>query len=414
MNELIAKIIDNNIKLIQQSKNVEDFKYRDIAKYDSGSIVLIGMRQIGKTEYLKYRVNLIKNKEEVLYINLDSPWLSDIDFSNMKAKSFIAFKNALLHIVEQKKIKHLLIDEVQKFHDWGRFFKGLLDMYPEVTFVATGSDALELNNSTEKGFGRFKVILVGPLTFKEYASRDEKNNDYYEHLENNVFPSIKQFDEDETFFSVYEKQIARSNFSKVNAVAVLRAISATPGSGITIYGLDKQIRAMREDGPDRDQIKNILNFLVDSDLIIKIDGKSSIDKPTHEFQPKFYPLNWNLYKSFSPHLSYKKLDEVNNPRKGFVFENYVISNMYSSSHTHRERFMIMYGNGKVECDVVYGDNKYEIKSFDVENATIEQKVAIIQKAKINGTSIIHTGETKIIEGIQFINVAKFLKEEMWK
>lgn len=389
-----------------------DFKYRDIAKFTTGSVVVVGMRRLGKTEYLKYRFSLLEDKESIIYINLDAMRLSDIDFSDHSSVKFIEFRDALYFLLKDMNIKTLFIDELQKLGIWGRFLKGIIDEFSNLTIIASGSDALALKNETEKGLGRFKLIFVGPVTYKEFLKMDYKkgNNDMdtlFDHLDNWSWPSAEMNQIEESYFQIYEKQISESNFSSKNVNAVLRTFSVLPGAGVSYNSISTQLKETSDQKPTHTQVKEISNFLINSEIVFSIDGISSIEKPSASFNPKYYPFNWNLYKAFSIKKSYKDLNEIDNPRKGYVFENYVLSNIFSSLHTPYERNNIYFGNGINECDLIWKDIKYEIKSFDVLYSDDMRKY--IEKAKKTSSIIIHTGKSIDFERVKLINVAEFLR-----
>jgi predicted AAA+ superfamily ATPase len=67
------------------------------------------------------------------------------------------------------KTRLLIFDEIQYLKDWQRHLKDLVDSYPNVKFVATGSAAAALRlQSKESGAGRFSHFMLPPLTFYEF------------------------------------------------------------------------------------------------------------------------------------------------------------------------------------------------------------------------------------------------------
>lgn len=414
---MIEKIIELSEDFKKNVKSVDDFKHRNIASIDRKNIVVIGMRRLGKTEYLKYRYFHYQNKDKVVFINLDSALLSGINFKDTESKSLNRFKDDLIHHIKDNKIEMLLIDEIQVLTNWSRFLKGLLDDFPNLIVAATGSDARELNNSSERGGGRYGLFNIGPISFNEFlkmnniASSDDKMKALYEHLDNYSLPARTNLTDSELFDIIYEKQINTSNFQKNTVITFLRAISMNPGSGLSMNTLSKIIKQESDFSPDYRQVEKIVRFLIESELIYELAGSSSLTKITKKNISKLYPADWNLYKLFSSGLNYKSLNETNNPRKGFVFENYVISNIFSCSMTSLERFNIFYGNDEHECDIVINEVRYEIKSYDVLNDLKLRDV--ITKSKVGKSIIIHTGETKEFEGVRLINVAEFLENRMW-
>lgn len=414
---MINKILNMSDYLKKNISYPSDFGFRNISALKNDSTIVIGMRRLGKTEYLKYRYNLFENKDKVLFLDLDSSWLSTINFKNAESKTLQEFKDSLVHYINDNKIELLLIDEIQVMSEWSRFIQGLINDFKFLTVVATGSDALELNKTNGRGLGRFNIHLVGPLTFSEFTkmgfpSSNDKMKQLYDHLDNWAMPSQEMNNSVNLFRQVYEKQIDTSNFSKDNVLAVLRCISLHPGSGISFSNISKQIKEETDFSPDFTQVKNIISFLEESELIFKLKAVTSLTKVSKSYDAKYYPANWNLYKAFLPLASYSLLNEVDNPRKGFIFENYVVSNIISNFMTEQDRYNVFYGNDDKECDLVVSSVRYEIKSFDV--LVSNDMRSIIEKAKKNETIIIHTGESKIFERVRLINVAEFLENKMWQ
>ncbi len=64
---------------------------------------------------------------------------------------------------------YVFFDEIQYLRNWEIHLKTLVDEYPRLKFVASGSAAAALRlQSTESGAGRFTDFLLPPLTFHEY------------------------------------------------------------------------------------------------------------------------------------------------------------------------------------------------------------------------------------------------------
>jgi len=71
----------------------------------------------------------------------------------------------------------VFFDEVQYTKEWEVHLKVLVDTYPNVRFVASGSAAAALRlKSNESGAGRFTDFLLPPLTFYEYLNLLEKSD----------------------------------------------------------------------------------------------------------------------------------------------------------------------------------------------------------------------------------------------
>lgn len=132
------------------------------------AVVLIGPRRVGKTVMLKHLVaRLLQNEglagTQILFLSLDTPL-----YSGRSLESLLQlFVDLQQHPVG--KPLWVLFDEVQYLKDWEVHLKSLVDTYPHVRFVASGSAAAALRmKSRESGAGRFTEFILPPLTFAEY------------------------------------------------------------------------------------------------------------------------------------------------------------------------------------------------------------------------------------------------------
>ena len=108
-------------------------------------IVLYGARQVGKTTLIKEIEK--KFSDDALYLNCDEP-----DFR--EALSGVS-STELKSLIGRKKI--VFIDEAQRVKNIGITLKLLVDNFPEVQVVATGSSSLDLSDE-----------IVEPLTGRKY------------------------------------------------------------------------------------------------------------------------------------------------------------------------------------------------------------------------------------------------------
>jgi uncharacterized protein len=131
------------------------------------AVVLIGPRRVGKTVMLKHLVARLLDDgiagTQLLFISLDTPL-----YSGRSLESLVQmFAN--LHQHAAGKPLWVLFDEVQYLKDWEVHLKSLVDSYPHIRFVASGSAAAALRmKSRESGAGRFTEFILPPLTFAEY------------------------------------------------------------------------------------------------------------------------------------------------------------------------------------------------------------------------------------------------------
>ncbi len=107
-------------------------------------IIIYGPGQVGKTTLIK---EIGKKYPDVsLYLNCDEP-----DIREIFSKSATEIKN----FIGNKRI--LFIDEAQRIKDVGLRLKILVDSFPDIQIVATGSSSFELSQG-----------MVKPLTVRSY------------------------------------------------------------------------------------------------------------------------------------------------------------------------------------------------------------------------------------------------------
>lgn len=126
--------------------------------------ILLGPRRVGKTVMIKQIIAeaIASNvkPENALYASIDTPL-----YSNISLESFLTYIPGALS-GEQCLV---VFDEIQYLKDWESHLKDLVDSYPNIKFVASGSAAAALRlKSRESGAGRFSDFMLPPLTFFEF------------------------------------------------------------------------------------------------------------------------------------------------------------------------------------------------------------------------------------------------------
>lgn len=162
--------------------------YADVELYDfHRAIVLMGPRRTGKTVLMEQAVSKLLESgvphTRILFASLDNPihfgcWLEEFlkfvpePVYHHQAASPINGFGPYSHFI--------FFDEVQHFSDWQRHLKVLVDSYPNVKFIVSGSAAAALRQqSMESGAGRFQDFLLPPLTFAEYLNFIDFQDGHY-------------------------------------------------------------------------------------------------------------------------------------------------------------------------------------------------------------------------------------------
>lgn len=127
--------------------------------------ILMGPRRVGKTVMIRQlaaeALRTGMPGENILYASIDTPLYSNLPLS--------FFVDAVPPAANGEQCL-IMFDEIQYLKDWQVHLKDLVDAYPNVRFVASGSAAAALKlRSQESGAGRFSDFILPPLTFSEYV-----------------------------------------------------------------------------------------------------------------------------------------------------------------------------------------------------------------------------------------------------
>jgi len=134
------------------------------------AILLMGPRRVGKTVLIHHVVQQLLDDgvapRNICYISVDHPIYNNLGLTDLvdryEASATIDLKSGNYFV---------FFDEVQYIKEWEIHLKVLVDTFPNIRFIASGSAAAALRlKSNESGAGRFTNFLLPPLTFFEYLS----------------------------------------------------------------------------------------------------------------------------------------------------------------------------------------------------------------------------------------------------
>jgi hypothetical protein len=132
------------------------------------AVVLMGPRRVGKTVMIHHTIEkLIENgfpPVQIAYFSVDHPL-----YNGLSLEEFIKLFSETNDVNIQSDLTYIFFDEIQYLRNWEIHLKKVVDDYPNIKAVASGSAAAALKlKSTESGAGRFTDFLLPPLTFYEY------------------------------------------------------------------------------------------------------------------------------------------------------------------------------------------------------------------------------------------------------
>ncbi|MBI4284918.1 MAG: ATP-binding protein [Chloroflexi bacterium] len=140
------------------------------------AIVLLGPRRVGKTVLIHHVIQrLIVDgvpPSHICYVSVDHPLYNGLDLEQLLA----AFSEiAGINYSEDKLF--VFFDEIQYLRHWELYLKAVVDRYPNVNCIVSGSAAAALRlKSRQSGAGRMTEFLLPPLTFYEYIEFINKSD----------------------------------------------------------------------------------------------------------------------------------------------------------------------------------------------------------------------------------------------
>jgi uncharacterized protein len=140
------------------------------------AILLMGPRRVGKTVLIHHIIQQLIadgiNAKQVCYVSVDHPVYNGLGLEDL-LELFAEANN--VDLTESQSF--VFFDEIQYLKDWEIHLKSLVDTYPSIKILASGSAAAALRlKSRESGAGRFTNFLLPPLTFYEYLDLLGKND----------------------------------------------------------------------------------------------------------------------------------------------------------------------------------------------------------------------------------------------
>jgi uncharacterized protein len=133
------------------------------ALHKGQAIIVYGSRQVGKTTLVKKIA--ADFGDDSIYLNCDEPGVIE------KLKNKNSYE--LYEAVQRKKL--VIIDEAQRVENIGITIKLLVDTYPDIQVIATGSSSFDLANRIKEPLtGRATVFTLYPLSFQELSTMESR------------------------------------------------------------------------------------------------------------------------------------------------------------------------------------------------------------------------------------------------
>lgn len=285
---------------------------------NSGKVILVfGPRRAGKTTLLKHLRE--KLKLETRWINAEDARFYDI-LSTRRTDRLAGMLG---------KAELLIIDEAQRVPEVGDSLKLMIDSFPKLKIIASGSSSLDLARRVgEPLTGRSWTFQLLPISFVEYAadtSRFEADQQLENFLRFGSYPEVvKTVSEDEKI--AYLNELTNSYLYKdilemglVQRPPALRKllelIAFQIGSEVSLKEIGSQV------GLDRATVERYLGLLEESFVLFRLGGFNRNLRKEISKSSKYYFWDLGIRNALiGRYESLSKRDDV-----GALWENFCIA-----------------------------------------------------------------------------------------
>jgi predicted AAA+ superfamily ATPase len=320
--------------------------------------VVLGPRQVGKTTGVQQLI--AQQRTPTHYVSADT--------------MIAAPQSWILEVWQQAKEKGpgtlLVIDEIQKIHNWSETIKKLWDAEPAsgaIKPIVLGSSTIQLQRGlTESLTGRFETLHVFHWSFNEF--REAFNTNLEEYLIYGGYPASYRYREDEQRWLSYMRQsivetVITQDILSVRSVSnpslfrqAFELVNSYPAQEISYTKLLGQL----QDKGNTDLIKRYLQFFQDAFLCQTLSKYSAKKHLIKSSSPKILPLAPSLCAVQRGHT-----EKMNTDERGRIFEMIVgadlirdqIETYYWRDHNHEVDFVAALGSQVIAIEVKSGRKK---------------------------------------------------------
>lgn len=296
------------------------------ALFKGKALIIYGPRQSGKTTF----VNKLKEKfSQFNYINCDIPENAAqlTPRTPERLKEFIGTTNLVV------------LDEAQKITDIGTTLKILIDRYPDLQVVATGSSSFDLaNRVVEPLTGRHFDFLLFPFLFEEFRQYYKERSNLIAMLPDRmlfgsypevIFPPegqersavIRRIAQDYTMKDILSFDRIRKS-DKI--ILLLKALAYQVGHEVSYNEISGTL------GISRQTIEQYISILEQAFIIFRLEPYVRNKRMGLRRTRKIYFWDTGIRNALIN--NFEPLDV--RPDKGALFENYVVSELKKKSLTN--------------------------------------------------------------------------------
>lgn len=286
------------------------------------AILILGARQTGKTTLIK---EIEKTSQlETLYLNADLPIVQQ----QLHNSGIVELKRLF------GKAKLVFIDEAQRIQNIGITLKIIVDEFPDIQLIVTGSSAFELSSEVNEPLtGRkyeYRLFPVSWIEIVEHSNYLESVSQLNQRLIFGMYPDVTQNlgNEKEILFNLTEsylfkdiytfRQIRKPEFLQ----KLLQALAFQVGSEVSYNELSNLLQI------DRKTIIHYVDLLEKAFVIFRLPAFSRNLRKELSSKIKIYFYDTGVRNALIN--DFRPLDFRND--KGALWENFLISERLKSNH----------------------------------------------------------------------------------
>jgi predicted AAA+ superfamily ATPase len=233
----------------------------------------------------------------------------------------------------------IVLDEAQTVQNIGRALKILIDAYPEMNIVATGSSSFDLANKiTEPLTGRHYEYFLYPLSFNEIAEKDG-NRALFENLETRLlygnYPEIVAAEsladareklKTLTTSYIYRDVFKFGNIKNPDVLSnIVRALAYQVGGEISLNEIASLV------GVDKNTVASYIRLLEQAFIIFRLPSFSRNMRDEIKKGKKIYFFDNGMISALTDNFA-----APNTGRNvGAMWENLILSERLKYNQNHR-------------------------------------------------------------------------------
>ena len=348
-------------------------------------LVLTGARQVGKTTLLK---DLFEG-QQMLWLNGDDPAVR----TRLDTISVAGIKDLI------GGYKIVVIDEVQRILNPGLLLKMMIDNFPEVQFVATGSSALEISDKVfEPLTGRHILFHLYPFAQAEiYPTKSsfELEQQLPFHLRYGSYPDVVLNPNDAEILLknlagqyLYKDVLVWKDIRKPELLdKLLKLLAYQVSSEVSIHELANALKVKSE------TVENYIDLLEKSFVVFRLKSYSTNDRKEVTKMSKIYFWDNGIRNAIID--DFRPLELRNDI--GALWENFLVSERLKMKEWKDITARSYFWRNKQQREVDYIEEQYgELTAYEMKwNSEKNHKVTLAF------TNAYPTAKTEIITPLNF-------------